>query len=265
MASKKIISLLTDFGLKDPYVGVMKAVIYSINPDAVIVDLTHDIPRHDVDTAAMVLLVSYKYFPRETIYVCVVDPGVGTRREAILIVTRNYYFIGPNNGCLYSAAVDDGILEVYDISSTRYSLPRVSHTFHGRDLFSPVAAYLSKGVEPSQLGRLFTGELVKPSIKGFVREGNCVKGYIGYVDGFGNLMTNINDIPWSYGERLRIEYSGGVIECLFTKSFGYVEPGEYVCYVNSWGFFEIAVNKGSAYEKTGLRTGDPIRVCSVET
>ena len=126
MILTRVITLLTDFGLRDPYVGVMKGVIKRINPDVEIIDLSHEVPKYDIDTAALILWVSYRFFPRKTIHVCVVDPGVGTSRKAILIVTKNYYFIGPDNGCLYPAAKSDGIEEIYDISDSAYGLDLVS-------------------------------------------------------------------------------------------------------------------------------------------
>ncbi len=260
--SKTVITLLTDFGLTDPYVGVMKGVIYSINPTVNIVDITHNIPSYNIDVAALIMLISYRYFPKNTIHVCVVDPGVGTKRRGILIRTKNYYFIGPDNGCLYPAAIDDGIIEVYDISNSPYRLERTSYTFHGRDLFAPVAAWLSKGVEPSKLGTKYTGELVKSWIRLAEKKNGFYEATVIYIDKFGNVMTNIrpDKIPWSYGEKIRIETGDRVFECVFERSFGYVGEGELVCYINSWGFLELGVNKGNAASYTGLKVKDEIRV-----
>ncbi len=263
---QRIISLLTDFGLKDPYVGVMKGVIYSINPYAIVVDITHDVPKFNIDVASTILLVSYKYFPKGTIHVCVVDPGVGTSRKAILIKTRNYFFIGPDNGCLYKAVVDDGIVEVYDISNSPYSLKNKSHTFHGRDLFSPVAAYLSIGIPPDKLGTPYEGELIKPSTVGIEILNSCVKGYIVYIDGFGNLMTNIEsryvkEIGIDYGKFIKVFVGGNEFKCLYEKSFGYVEKGGFISYINSWGYLEIGVNQGSAAEKLRAYVGEEVKVC----
>ncbi len=263
-----LIVLLTDFGLRDPYVGVMKGVIKSINPEADIVDLGHEYPKFDIDTAALVLWVSYRYFPRGTIFVCVVDPGVGTSRRALLFVTENYFFIGPDNGCLWSAASSDGIRAVYDISSSPYMLPSPSRTFHGRDLFAPVAAYLSRGVDPDRLGTRVSVEGVVRSWIGYaeVVEGGCFAARIVYVDGFGNLMTNIHVSSitgWAYGGKVRVEYNGASLEVPFERSFGYVGWGELVCYINSWGFLEIGVNQGSAAERLGLSKGSRVKVCWV--
>ena len=267
MILARVITLLTDFGLKDPYVGVMKGVIKRINPDVEIIDLSHEVPKYDIDTAALILWVSYRFFPRKTIHVCVVDPGVGTSRKAILIVTRNYYFIGPDNGCLYPVAKSDGIEEVYDISDSAYGLERVSETFHGRDLFAPIAAYLSAGVPLEQLGKRYQGELVKSWIWFAEKDGNCFNARAIYIDGFGNIMMNIPSEfirDWVLGSRIKITYSRGVIECPFVKSFGYVREGEYACYINSWGFLEIGLNRGSAAMETGIVKKEVLRVCKIE-
>ncbi|MEM2382688.1 MAG: SAM-dependent chlorinase/fluorinase [Desulfurococcaceae archaeon] len=143
---KKLIALMTDFGYKDPYVGVMKGVIKSINSDVEIVDLTHGITRHSVLEAAVNLLVSAKYFPQGTIFVVVVDPGVGSERRALLVETNNYILIGPDNGCLSLLMERDGVKRVFDVSDSQYRLSKISSTFHGRDVFAPIAAWVSRGV-----------------------------------------------------------------------------------------------------------------------
>lgn len=273
MSKNKAIVLMTDFGLEDPYVGVMKGVIKSIDPDVSIIDLTHSIPSYDIRRAALVLFVSYKYFPKNTIFVCVVDPGVGTDRKALLIKTRNYYFIGPDNGCLYPAASEDGIDAIYDISRSSYRLREVSMTFHGRDIFAPVAAWLSRGIPPHLLGRKISVEdIVKLVFPKPVIDRECIDANILYIDKFGNIMTNIpKNIVFkqniSYGSKLSIHMlkNGDKIlspyKCVFERSFGYVNEGEIVCYINSWGYLEIGVNKGSAAVKLGVAVDDKIRVC----
>lgn len=273
MGRSKVIVLMTDFGLEDPYVGVMKGVIKSIDPDASIVDLTHSIPSYDVRRAALILLVSYRYFPKNTIFVCVVDPGVGTERKALLIKTRNYYFIGPDNGCLYPAASDDGIDAIYDISGSSYRLREISTTFHGRDIFAPAAAWLSRGIPPHLLGRKISVEnIIKLVFPKPVIDRECIAASILYIDKFGNVMTNISkNIVFgqniSYGSELIIHVlkNGNKIpslyKCVFERSFGYVNEGEIVCYINSWGYLEIGVNKGSAAVKLGVTANDKIRVC----
>ncbi|QOR94360.1 SAM-dependent chlorinase/fluorinase [Thermosphaera chiliense] len=249
-----LIVLQTDFGYKDPYVGVMKGVIKTINPDAEIVDLTHGVTRHNVLEAAFNLLVSAEYFPRGTIFVTVVDPGVGTSRRAVLVRTRNYVLIGPDNGVLSLLALKDGVLQVFDISNTPYRLPRVSSTFHGRDIFAPVAAWVSKGVPLES-----TGEPVPPEtlIKLGVEEPvvNPGQGWfeavVLSVDVFGNISLYAGEnVVESLGirknDKLVVEAPGGRIECTMVNTFGEVSIGEGACYINSFGFFEIAVNQGDA-------------------
>ena len=262
-----LIVLLTDFGYKDPYVGVMKGVIKSINPSAEIIDLTHEVRRQDVYQAAIILYVSTRYFPRNTVFVSVVDPGVGSSRRALLIKTRNYYFIGPDNGSLYPAAASDSIMSVYDISNSKYRLYRVSHTFHGRDIFAPIAAWLSLGIPPEILGEEIPVEsIVKINIPEPEIIENKIVGKAIYIDIFGNIMTNIREELLTniikYGNELHIGVNNKTITCKYVPSFSHVEEGETACYINSWGYFEIAINKGNAAEKYNAKIGDKITITS---
>ncbi len=265
---KKLIVLLTDFGLQDPYVGVMKGVIKNINPDAEIIDLTHMVERQNVYQAAVILYVSAHYFPRGTIFVCVVDPGVGSKRRALLITTRNFYLIGPDNGCLSLLAEKDGVVKVYDISDSPYRLGRISYTFHGRDIFAPVAAWLSLGIKPEQLGVETSYEsIVKYKLREPVvtKEGIIVE--VVYIDVFVNVMTNINDEllvkqGLMHGKDLRVHVKDNIINCKLVPSFSHVPRGEYACYINSWGFFEIGLNHGKAAEKLNVRIGDSVKITS---
>ncbi len=261
---ESLIVLLTDFGYKDPYVGVVKGVIKGINPDADIIDLTHEVSRQNVYEAALMLFISYKYFPHGTIFVSVVDPGVGSTRKALLVKTKNYYFIGPDNGSLYPAATDNGIVEVYDVSNSPFKSKNTSYTFHGRDLFAPVAAYLSLGLDPGQLGfRIDKNSIVKLEFPKPKLLNRNVKGSIIYIDVFGNIMTNINRehlgaIGVDYGMEITVEVGGKNFTCRLVPSFSYVRQGEIACYINSWGFFEIGVNHGNAAKILGVKKGDPI-------
>ena len=265
---RRIIALATDFGYKDPYVGVMKAVIKSINPEAEIIDLTHGIERHNVLEAAVVIAVSAKYFPTGTIFVVVVDPGVGGPRRAILIETTNYVLIGPDNGCLTLLASIDGVKRVFDISSSKYRLPEVSYTFHGRDVFAPVAAWVSRGVPLEEVGEeIEYGSLVKlsASLPRIHAEKGVIEGEVLYVDVFGNVMTNITvrdlkALSLSYGRTLKIHVDGKEHCCVFEKSFSVVPVGELACYVNSWGYLEIAINRGNAAEYLNAKAGKQLRV-----
>ncbi|MET1159912.1 MAG: S-adenosyl-l-methionine hydroxide adenosyltransferase family protein [Thermoprotei archaeon] len=260
--SNRIIALLTDFGYRDPYVGVMKAVIKSINPFAEIIDLTHGITRQDYYEAAVTLMVSAKYFPRGTIFVCVVDPGVGSERRAIVIETTNYFLVGPDNGCLSLLAENDGIKRVYDVSNSLFRLREVSHTFHGRDVFAPIAAYLSLGYSPTILGREIPPNSIKKIELAPVEiTDNGFKASVLYIDIFGNIMTNatkevLEKLGWKQGDILSIEFNEkpGVL-CKLVPSFSHVKKGEYACYINSWGYFEIAINMGNAARELGVKKG----------
>ncbi len=189
----KIIALLTDFGTEDNFIGVMKGVILKINPEVTIVDITHQIGAHKVKKAAFLLYSSFSYFPKGTIFLVVVDPGVGSKRKALAVKTRNYYFIGPDNGVLFPSLEADGGGEVVEIMNKKYLLNPISSTFHGRDVFAPIAAYLSKGIKLEKLGRRIVDikELDLPQAK--IRK-NTLIGEIIYIDSFGNLVTNIDRV-----------------------------------------------------------------------
>lgn len=255
-----MIALLTDFGLKDYFVAEMKALIFSINPNEVIVDITHDIPPQDVNSGAFVLWASYKWFPKGTIFVAVVDPGVGTQRAPLLIKSKNYFFIGPDNGLLSLAAEEDGVEEAYKITAR---LPQISSTFHGRDVFAYAAALLSRGVRPDYLG-VKVSEYVKLKRPEAVKEGDALKGTLIYIDRFGNIYTSINeklikDIA-NYGDLLCVSVAGKSYKARFLQSYGYAEPGEVLLLINSEGFLEIAINRGSAAERLGHKVGEQVEI-----
>ncbi|RLF24401.1 MAG: hypothetical protein DRN15_03170 [Thermoprotei archaeon] len=261
-----VITLLTDFGTRDPYVAAMKGVILSICPEARIVDLTHDIEKHDIRQAAFVLLSCYKYFPRGTIHVVVVDPGVGTRRRAVVIKTRRYFFVGPDNGVLQPAACDDNIVECREISNTLLMRSSISRTFHGRDVFAPVAAYIAKGVplrfigpevEPETLVKLYT-----PTARVEMRS---IEGRVIYIDSFGNVVTNIDantlrKIGVHYGDIVGISVGRRHIVVKLCRTYGEVGKGELLALIDSFNYLEIAVNQGKASEILGARIGDRVRV-----
>lgn len=263
---KRLIVLLTDYGYRDPYVGVVKGVIKSINPEADIIDLTHGIERHNVLEAAITLAVSARYFPRGTILVVVVDPGVGGTRRAIIIETNNFVLIGPDNGCLTLLADHDGVKRVLDISRSKYTLPEVSYTFHGRDIFAPVAAWISRGIPLDDIGVEISYDVVakivfdKPYID---THSKSIRASIIYTDVFGNIMTNIRNsdqsmLDLTLGSKLGIETEIAQYTCTYELSSSRVPEGDLACYINSWGYFEIAINKGNAAEKLKIKQGDRI-------
>ncbi|NPA04929.1 MAG: SAM-dependent chlorinase/fluorinase [Crenarchaeota archaeon] len=252
-----VIGLLTDFGVKDVYVAAMKAVILSINPDAKIVDITHEVPKFSIRSGAFMLMGVYRYFPEGSVFVVVVDPGVGGGRRALLVVTHNYFFIGPDNGVLLPAAEEDGVEAVYELSNPVYMVHPVSASFHGRDIFSPAAAWLTRGVEPSSFGpRLRPEALVKPPrIRLLERAGDGVRVEVIHVDGFGNLVLSARweEVSTALGglrdgDRVRVRAlcSGSEAVAVVKPVFSMAGRGELVLYRDSFGFAELAVNLGSA-------------------
>ncbi|GAB6945052.1 S-adenosyl-l-methionine hydroxide adenosyltransferase family protein [Vulcanisaeta sp. JCM 14467] len=263
---RPIITLLTDFGYDSYFVPSMKGVILSLNPDAVIIDITHAIPPFNIYKAAFTLWASYKYFPRGTVHVVVIDPGVGTSRRAIAIKTRNYYFVGPDNGVLMMAAEDDGIIEVRAIESREFMRPVISSTFHGRDIFAPVAAYLSLGLDISMLGPRVTDPVKLPGISSKVSRGVADSRII-YIDHFGNAYTGVREgdlgtLGLEYGDELRvvIPRRGADIRVRFLRSYGYANEGETLALINSEGFLELSVNRGSFAQRFGVEEGDEVTI-----
>ncbi len=257
----KVITLMTDFGTGDPFVAEMKGTILKICPDARIVDLTHDIPPFDVRKAAFLLARSFDKFPEGTVHVVVVDPGVGTPRKPVLIVTRRYYFVGPDNGVLSLAASKDGIEEVREIASKDFMLPVVSSTFHGRDIFAPTAARLACGFPPSEAGPLLDS-LSRIEFPAPKREGESVVGEVIYVDRFGNLVTNVppNALDFKEGAKYLVEVGGRTLEVPFLKSYGFAEEGELLLTIGSFDLIELAANLRNASRMLGIREGAEIKI-----
>ena len=239
---KRIITLSSDFGLRDHYVGSMKGVILGINPDCNIVDITHEIPKYDVFRGAITVRNFYKNFPKDTIHVVVVDPGVGTNRKPIAIKTEYGVFIGPDNGVFSFIYDESKQLNIYEITNTSYMLPEVSNTFHGRDVFAPAAAHLSLGIDIKELGGKIQSpvllDIEKPKVSDSELVGNVI-----YVDSFGNLITNIpSDLTKDY-DKVQI---GELIIDSVASSYQDVEKGEILAIVGSSGYLEISINQGSA-------------------
>ena len=259
-----VISLLSDFGLKDPYVAEMKAVILSICPDARVVDISHEIQKFDVRMGAYVLASTAPYFPQKTVHVAVVDPGVGTGRLPILVETKRSCYVGPDNGLLMLAAQKEGIVRVYSISNSEYLLPDVSRTFHGRDIFAPVGAHLVCGVAPCEFGPVLD-EYVVPDFSAPKTEGETLVGEVLHVDDFGNVISNIS---MDYFERAKIGdrnlldvvVGGTSLSVPFCSAYGEVEVGSALGLIGSGDFFEVSVNQGRAVDVFGAKVGDVFRV-----
>ncbi len=256
------IALLTDFGFKDSYVGVMKGVIRGICDDADIIDLSHNIVPQDIAEAAFVLAASYRFFPPETIFTCVVDPGVGTERAVLYMRTNDQVFLAPDNGLLSVIADEGGREEVRRVTARDYFLEETSTTFHGRDVFAPVAAHLAKGLEPSKLGPT-ASHMHRLQLPNPVRTADgSLRGEIIYIDQFGNLITNMREgtMRRSLGvppDKVEVRVKRQRMEGL-ARAYADRPEGELVALIGSSGYLEVAVNKGSAAERLGCEKGDSI-------
>ncbi|MDO8727545.1 MAG: S-adenosyl-l-methionine hydroxide adenosyltransferase family protein [Candidatus Methanoperedens sp.] len=253
-----IITLLTDFG--DMYPASMKGVILSIDPNANIVDISHSVLRHNVRAGAFMLMACARYFPSGTVHIAVVDPGVGTKRRAIAINAvpkdhGNHYFIGPDNGILIPAAKSVGKFEVYEITNKKLFNQDVSSTFHGRDIFAPVGAHISKGMDIADVGRRISDFVDLDFGKG-KKMGNAVEGRVIFIDDFGNIVTNISSdlISFQPGDIMEIDKKSAV----FQRSYGFCKHGEPLALIGSHGFLELAENQGSAANFFKKKQGDEI-------
>jgi len=248
-----VITLLSDFGAKDAYVAAMKGVILGINPEAVLVDISHEVPPQDITAGAFVLAAAAPYFPPGTIHLAVVDPGVGTRRRGMAAKARDQFFVGPDNGLFHFMFRDAPDLAIVSLKNPAYFRPEVSHTFHGRDIFAPVAAHLSLGVAWEDLGPAVTDPTpLAISIPTFIPE--AVRGEIIYVDRFGNLVSNIkwdSLVDWLAGREFHLRI-GSLILTHLSRIYADVAPGEVLALKGSHGYLEIACNQASAAERLGL-------------
>jgi S-adenosylmethionine hydrolase len=260
--ARPVVALLTDFGTRDHYAGTMKGVILTICPDAALVDISHEIPPHDVLTAALELAAAYRYFPPGTIFLVVVDPGVGSARRGIAAETAEHRFVTPDNGVLTAVFRDAAPKRVVELTERRYARPTVSRTFEGRDRFAPAAAWLAKGVELSALGRPMSGyqrlEIPAPQLTDA-----AVTGQVLRIDRFGNLVTNIDrrtvETMAKAGSGIQIEAGTHTIARL-VATYAEAAPGEVCALFGSTDHLEIAANAGNASEILRLQRGAPILV-----
>ena len=263
MANRKwpIITLLTDFGLRGPYVASMKGVILSIKPQCTLVDITHQINSHDIKEGAFILGQAYSNFPKGTIHLSVVDPGVGSARKPILIVTKNYFFVGPDNGLFTIALRRERVKQVVILTNQKFFLPEISSTFHGRDIFAPVAAYLALGVKPESFGPSIKSVCEIPFPDPAITQGKLT-GEIVHVDAFGNLVSNIDRkslLQFSEGRPLVIKIGKRTIRGL-KKGYWEGRKDEPVALIGSGGFLEISIREGNAQKILKVKRGDSIQV-----
>ena len=258
-----LITLTTDFGLKDPFVGIMKGVIANIDPRATVVDLTHGISPQDVFGAAMVLRHAVGYFPRGTIHVAVVDPGVGSARRPLLIEGHHAYFIGPDNGIFSLLWEERQPKRIISLSNPSYYRSPMSATFHGRDIFAPIAAYLSLGVGPEAFGES-VDDFVRIEWPKIMRSQRSVTGEVVYIDGFGNLFSNIRerDLPGVEREDIATVIGGVMIHGL-APNYAAAEKGQPIAVINSWGLLEVAANKENAARLFRVGIGEKVYVSAI--
>jgi hypothetical protein len=259
--ARPIVTLTTDFGLTDHFVAAMKGVILSIQPNAQIVDVTHFIPRHSVAEAAFVLDEASRSFPKRTVHVAVVDPGVGSARRPILVEAGGHLFVGPDNGIFSMVRARDAKNKVREITNPKLMLPKVSRTFHGRDIFAPAAAHVAKGATPASAGKLIRDALQLRLALPEQTNKRAWTGAVIKIDHFGNLITNFH-LPEF--ERIRtspFELTIG-FEKIHRLALHYAEcpPGEPFVIEGSSGYLEVCLNQASAAMKLGCGVGAPVEL-----
>ena len=259
-----IITLTTDFGTSDAYVGIMKGVILGINPDVQVVDLTHAIPPQDIHDAALSIHSAHRYFPEGTIHTIVVDPGVGSNRRTVVCQTDHAFFVCPDNGILTYLLQEientgGQSINAVAIQNQAYYLPEVSNTFHGRDIFAPVAAHLSLGVPPLDIGPPVE-DLVQLRVPIPQVSGSTITGQIVKIDRFGNAITNISEsVLAGIGATYEIRV-GGTRLLRLNRAYAESGIGKPLAIIGSFGLLEIAINGGSAEVRLGLKWGDVVEI-----
>ena len=259
--ARPVVALLTDFGTRDHYAGTLKGVVLSVCPDASLVDIAHDIPAHDVTAGALELAACYRYFPHGTVFLVVVDPGVGSSRRGIAADVGDYKFVAPDNGVLSVVFRESPPKKVVELTERKYALPTVSRTFEGRDRFAPAAGYLAKGIAVVRLGKAITDfrslDLPRPSVQEAELRGEVVR-----VDRFGNLITNIDRHAFeqfALGGAIAVEVGGTAVPRL-VSTYAEAPAGELCALFGSTDHLEVAINAGDAAAALGLGRGAAARV-----
>lgn len=259
-----VITLLTDYGLKDSYVAEVKGSILRIAPNATIVDISHDVGNYDIESGAFHLARSVPYFPEGTVHVGVVDPGVGGERRPVIIEARGAYLVGPDNGLLAPAAERLGVVRAYEITNRELLPRRVSSVFDGRDVFGPTAAHLSRGLDPRLIGVDISSYARTESYEPVVSDRH-VEARVIHVDGFGNLVTNVtyevlDRMGVKPGRLFSIYVHGAEYQVPYGSHFSAVSKGGLLLLVAGGGYLELAVNQGSAQEQLGLKRGEKVNL-----
>jgi S-adenosylmethionine hydrolase len=263
MEHRPIITLTTDFGYKDPFIGIMKGVILNINPSVNLVDITHGISPQNILETAFAVEISFASFPSKTIHIVVVDPGVGSVRRPILVVTDHHYFVGPDNGVFSRIYKLTETLNVIHITSEHYFLPQRNSTFHGRDIFAPVAAYLSKGINISHIGDPIFDYVTIPTPTPIMPAKNIIEGEVIYTDRFGNSTTNIHthkidELSSNPDRRLKVVIKDK--EAPFKNYYSEATDAGIYSLINSFGYLEFFVYRGNASQDFGIAVGEKVKV-----
>ncbi len=259
-----IITLLTDYGIKDTYVAEMKGTILSILPNATLVDLSHDVGNYSIEEGAFHMARSVPYFPEGTVHVGVVDPGVGSSRKGIFIKSRGAWLVGPDNGLLAPAAERLGIEKIYEIVNRELLPVKVSDVFDGRDTFGPTGALLAKGISPNKIGPEISEYIRLPMYEPKVTQ-DGVEATVIHIDGFGNIVTNITyEILENIGVKddsfFEVEISGKDYKLPYVRRFSSVPEGDLLILVAGGGYMEFAINQGSAYKRLGIGKGEKVQI-----
>jgi hypothetical protein len=264
MAPRPIVTLTTDFGLTDHFVGTLKGVILAIVPEVEIIDICHSVQAFDILDGALTVAQAYSYFPPRTVHLVVVDPGVGTSRRAIVVSTDRHHFVAPDNGVLSLVYNREERLHVHHVTAEHYFLQPLSKTFHARDVFAPVAAYLAKGVEAAKFGEPISDFLRLNAPKPKLGEDRSLRGIVLKVDRFGNLVTNITplDAPDLFQlDPLPFKIKVGKAEITEIKStYAEGDRGQVFGILGSMGYLEIAANRGAAAQIVGATRGGEVEI-----
>lgn len=270
----RLIALLTDFGTSDAYVGIMKAVMQRIYPPARFIDITHDITPQDIQQGALALLSAYRYFSPRTIFLVVVDPGVGSQRRPLAVQAGDYLFVAPDNGVLSYVLAETQVLSAVELTNPAYQITPVSQTFHGRDIFAPAAAYLATGVPVHAFGPEVPQPEMLPAPHLHIDQ-TAVTGQVTRIDRFGNIITSIGQMRWLAPDQLEIaprfgshaDLPGSISASGVTirlqgytlssirRAYSEVQPGDLLALIDSAGFLEIAANQGNAASILGVSPG----------
>ena len=261
---RPVVSLTSDFGTDGPFVAIMKAVLCGIAPEARIVDVTHEIPPHDVLDAAFHLRCAFSFFPAGSVHLAVVDPEVGSSRRPLLMVTENHCFVAPDNGILSLIPEVEAVSAVYHMTATRYFRSKVSATFHGRDVFAPAAAWLALGIEPAEFGEPVEDwrRLEIPAAK--IMGSGAIQGMVLAVDRFGNICTDIQrsmleQFRQMHDQDLALE-TGSHLIARQVEAYHSIPEGETAFLINSLDLVEIAAKQRSAASELGVKRGDLVRI-----